>query len=157
MSATDTTAVDTKKIAKDILGKVSTSAEQVERKPIDPKVDAAVREKIITARIALLLKSPFFGNLATRMQLKNADDWCPTAATDGRNFYYNTEFIQKLPPKQLEFLVGHEVLHAVYDHMGRRGDRDPKIFNIANDYAVNSDLIDQRVRSEEHTSELQSH
>jgi predicted metal-dependent peptidase len=111
----------------------------------DQRRDNAVREKLITARIALLLKAPFFGNLATRMKLINGDDWCPTAATDGRNFYYNTLFIEKLPAKQLEFLVGHEVLHAVYDHMGRRGDRDPMIFNIANDYAVNSDLVDQKV------------
>ena len=111
----------------------------------DQKRDNAVREKLITARIALLLKAPFFGNLATRMKLINADDWCPTAATDGRNFYYNTVFVEKLPPKQLEFLVGHEVLHAVYDHMSRRGDRDPMIFNVANDFAVNSDLIDQKV------------
>jgi predicted metal-dependent peptidase len=146
MSIAGTTAVDTKKIARDILDKAAAAGgEPVERKPVDPRVDAEVREKIITARIALLLKAPFFGNLATRLQLKNADDWCPTAATDGRNFYYNTEFIQKLPPKQLEFLVGHEVLHAVYDHMGRRVDRKPKIFNIACDYAVNSDLVDQRV------------
>ena len=111
----------------------------------DQRRDNAVREKLITARIALLLKAPFFGNLATRMKLINADDWCPTAATDGRYFYYNTLFVEKLPPKQLEFLVGHEVLHAVYDHMGRRGDRDPMIFNIANDYAVNADLVDQKV------------
>ena len=111
----------------------------------DQKRDNAVREKLITARIALLLKAPFFGNLATRMKLINGDDWCPTAATDGRNFYYNTQFIEKLPAKQLEFLVGHEVLHAVYDHMGRRGDRDPQIFNVANDFAVNADLIDQKV------------
>ena len=90
----------------------------------DPKVDTAAREKLITARIGLLLKAPFFGNLATRMTLINADDWCPTAATDGRRFYYNSEFVNKMPLKQVEFLVGHEVLHAVYDHMGRRGDRD---------------------------------
>jgi predicted metal-dependent peptidase len=111
----------------------------------DPKVDAAVREKLITARIGLLLKAPFFGNLATRMTLVNADAWCPTAATDGRKFYYNSEFVNKMPLKQVEFLVGHEVLHAVYDHMGRRGDRDPKIWNIADDFCVNSDLIEQRI------------
>ena len=119
-----------------------------EQKPVtktDPKVDTAVREKLITARIGLLLKAPFFGNLATRMQLVNADAWCPTAATDGRKFYYNSEFVNKMPLKQVEFLVGHEVLHAVYDHMGRRGDRDPKIWNIADDFCVNSDLIEQRI------------
>lgn len=112
---------------------------------VDPKVDAVVREKLVTARIALLLKAPFFGNLATRLQLVNANDWCPTAAVDGRRFYYNTEFIQKLPPKQLEFLVGHEVLHCVYDHMSRRGDRNARVYNIACDYAVNADLVDQKV------------
>ncbi len=111
----------------------------------NPQVDTAAREKLITARIGLLLKAPFFGNLATRMTLTNADEWCPTAATDGRRFYYNSEFVNKMPLKQVEFLVGHEVLHAVYDHMGRRGSRDPKIWNIADDYCVNADLIDQRI------------
>jgi predicted metal-dependent peptidase len=111
----------------------------------DPKVDTAAREKLITARIGLLLKAPFFGNLATRMTLVNADAWCATAATDGRKFYYNSEFVNKMPLKQVEFLVGHEVLHAVYDHMGRREHRDPKISNIAADFCVNSDLIDQKI------------
>ena len=111
----------------------------------DPKIDAAAKEKLITARIGLLLRAPFFGNLATRMNLVNADEWCPTAATDGRRFYYNSEFVNSLPLKQLEFLVGHEVLHAVYDHMGRRGNRDPKLWNIADDYCVNWDLVEQRI------------
>lgn len=111
----------------------------------DPALDRAVREKLTTARIGLLLKAPFFGNLATRLQLINADSWCSTAATDGRKFYYNTEFVNKLKPKELEFLFGHEVLHNVYDHMGRNGDRDRRLFNCAADFCVNSDLIEQRI------------
>jgi len=111
----------------------------------DAQVDAQVREKIIGARIALLLKAPFFGNLATRLRLENADEWCPTAATDGRKLYYNTEFLKKMPAKQLEFLIGHEVMHLVYDHMGRNGDRDRRLFNCAADYCVNQDLLDQKI------------
>jgi len=111
----------------------------------DPKVDAAVREKLITARIGLLIRAPFFGNMATRLVLENADEWLPTAATDGRKFYYNSEFVNKLSVKETEFLFGHEVLHNVYDHMGRRVDRDPRLFNVAADYCVNADLIDQRI------------
>ena len=42
----------------------------------NPKVDAASREKLITARIGLLLRAPFFGNLATRLIITNADAWC---------------------------------------------------------------------------------
>jgi predicted metal-dependent peptidase len=108
--------------------------------PTDDKLDRVVREKLVTARVGLLLRASFFGNLATRLRLVNADEWCTTAATDGRNFYYNTRFIQLLQPKEIEFLFGHEVLHCVYDHFGRRGTRDPQLWNIANDFCVNSDL-----------------
>jgi len=125
----------------------TTSSEKKKRIGIktDSQIDSQVREKIIGARIALLLKAPFFGNLATRLKIENADDWCPTAATDGRKLYYNTEFLKKMPAKQLEFLIGHEVLHLVYDHMGRNGDRDRRLFNCAADYCVNQDLLDQKI------------
>jgi predicted metal-dependent peptidase len=113
--------------------------------PMDSKLDAQVREKLITARVGLLLRASFFGNLATRLKLVNADEWLTTAATDGRNFYYNSRFIDMLRPKEIEFLFGHEVLHCVYDHMGRRGDRNPQLWNIADDYCVNGDLIKHRV------------
>jgi predicted metal-dependent peptidase len=113
--------------------------------PTDPNIDAQARERLITARIGLLLKHSFFGNLATRLTLTNADEWLTTAATDGRRFYYNSRFVMMLKQKEVEFLVGHEVLHVVYDHLGRRIDRDPEIWNIANDYAVNSDLKKHKV------------
>ena len=111
----------------------------------NPQVDAAARDKLITARVGLLLRAGFFGNLATRLKLVNADEWCPTAATDGRTFWYNSQFIQRLSLKECEFLFGHEVLHVVYDHLGRRNDREPVLSNIAADYCVNSDLIDQGI------------
>jgi predicted metal-dependent peptidase len=108
--------------------------------PTDKKVDHDARERLVTARIGLLLRHSFFGNLATRLTLINADEWCATAATDGQKFYYNSRFIMMLKPKEVEFLVAHEVLHVVYDHMGRRDHRDPQIWNIADDYCVNADL-----------------
>ncbi len=113
--------------------------------PTDKKVDHDARERLVTARIGLLLRHSFFGNLATRLQLINADEWCATAATDGQKFYYNSRFIMMLKPKEVEFLVAHEVLHVVYDHMGRRGNRDPQIWNIADDYCVNADLKRHKV------------
>lgn len=113
---------------------------------MDPKIDAQARERLIGARVALLLKNSFFGNLATRLKLVNADEWLATAATDGRNFYYNSRFIMMLATRgEVEFLFAHEVLHVCYDHMGRRGDRDPQIWNIADDYAVNADLKRHKV------------
>ena len=135
-TATTANTRDVEDKFKDILG------------PTDPKVDAEARERLVTARIGLLLKQPFFGNLATRMQLTNADTWCPTAATDGRKFYYNSRFIMMLKnEKEVEFLFGHEVLHAVYEHIGRRVDNDhqAQLSNIAADYCVNGDLVQHRI------------
>ena len=106
---------------------------------------AKIVEKLITARIGLLLRHPFFGNLATRLKLVDASDWCATLATDGRHFYYNNDFVNKLKPKEAEFGFAHEVLHNVFDHMGRRDHRDPQLSNIAADYATNQILKDEKI------------
>ena len=102
-------------------------------------------DKLVTARVGLLLRHPFFGNMATRMKLIDATDWCATLATDGRNFYYSNDFVNKLTTKEAEFGFAHEVLHNVFDHMGRREGRDPQLSNIAADYAVNQILKDERI------------
>jgi predicted metal-dependent peptidase len=104
-----------------------------------------IEEKLTVARIGLMLRASFFGNLASRMKLVMSDSWCSTAATNGRDFYYNSEFVEKLSVKNLEFLFGHEILHCALDHMTRTGSRDRKLANIAQDYAVNGILIDEKI------------
>lgn len=104
-----------------------------------------VVQLLTQARVTLLFNQPFFGNLATRLNLIDASKWCKTAATDGRNLYYNREFIKALKPDELLFLIAHEVLHCVYEHLGRRGSRDPKIWNMANDYIVNYTLVKEKL------------
>jgi predicted metal-dependent peptidase len=107
---------------------------------LDPVID-----KIVVARVGLLLRHPFFGNMATRLKIIDGSDWCPTAATDGRNLYYNREFFDKLTNKQVEFVVAHEILHNVFDHMMRVEGRDRFIWNAAADYSVNGQLIRDRI------------
>jgi predicted metal-dependent peptidase len=41
--------------------------------------------------------------------------------------------------------MGHEVLHAVYDHLGRKSFRDPKVWNMANDFVVNYTLVKSNI------------
>jgi predicted metal-dependent peptidase len=106
----------------------------------DPIID-----EITLARTSLLFEAPFFGNLALHLRLVDASRWCKTAATDGRNLYYNRDFIKGLSRKQLVFLVCHELLHCVYDHFGRRGDRDPGLYNMASDYIVNYTIVKEGI------------
>ncbi len=104
-----------------------------------------VVDRIITARIGLLLRHPFFGNMATRLRIQAADDWLPTAAVDGRNLFFNTQFFNAMNNKEIEFVIAHEILHCVFDHLSRREDRNPVLHNIASDYIVNNLLVRDRI------------
>tara|TARA_B110000503_G_scaffold68570_1_gene107048 strand:+ start:3305 stop:4630 length:1326 start_codon:yes stop_codon:yes gene_type:complete len=100
-----------------------------------------VYDRIVVARVGLLLRHPFFGNMATRLRVLAADEWLPTAAVDGRNLYYNTQFFNAMDNKEVEFVIAHEILHCVFDHLGRREERNPRLYNIAADYIVNNLLV----------------
>jgi len=116
--------------------------EEVKLTPEELKdLRAEVLDKIIVARVGLLLRHPFFGNMATRLIIKECDDWCGTAATDGRHLFYNSQFFAKMTNKEIEFVIAHEILHCVFDHMTRREDREPQLHNIASDYIVNNTLV----------------
>tara|TARA_R100000027_G_scaffold10737_1_gene7665 strand:- start:909 stop:2090 length:1182 start_codon:yes stop_codon:yes gene_type:complete len=102
-------------------------------------------ERITQSRVRLLLNKPFFGQLATRLRLEDASESIPTAATDGRRFLFNRKFVDSLSDNELDFLVGHEVLHCVFDHMQARGEREPRLYNAAADYNINMTLVEQHV------------
>lgn len=103
---------------------------------------------MIKARAELLMKQPFFGALALRLDLVPILDEsvCDTAATDGRKMYYYPPFVNGLvsgnSKAKVVGLVAHEVMHCVFNHMTRRNHRDMQDWNIACDYAINTHLID---------------
>lgn len=97
---------------------------------------------MLKARAQLLMDQPFFGALALRLKLVQDNDNCDTAATDGIRLVYNSKYIGKLDTVTRKGLIAHEVMHCVFNHMTRRQERDPKLWNIAADYAINNHLID---------------
>ena len=66
----------------------------------------------------------------------------PTAATDGKRFYWNPKFVLKQSKIGLRIICGHEAWHSLYMHPQRRGSRNPKLWNIAVDYIVNGMVMD---------------
>lgn len=108
-------------------------------------LNKTAEERITQSRVRLLLNKPFFGQLAVRLRLEDASHHIPTAATDGRRFLFNREFVDSLSDGELDFLVGHEVLHCVFDHMEARGEREPRLYNAAADFNINMTLVEQAV------------
>lgn len=66
----------------------------------------------------------------------------PTAATDGKRFYWNPKFVIKQSRIGLRIICAHEAWHALYMHPTRRGSRLPRLWNIAVDYIVNGAVME---------------
>ena len=114
-------------------------------KPIPKELKDRVEEKLTIATVKMLWKQPFFGTLALRITKVAADQWCPTMGVDGKYMYYNHAFVDSLTEAELIFVIAHEVLHLVYDHLDRKETRDHQIYNCAADYVVNDELVEAGV------------
>ncbi len=99
-------------------------------------------DKMISARVRLLYENVFFGAIATELELIEVKG-IPTAGTDGKRLIFNPDFIKSLSKGEMKFLVAHEVLHLVLMSHLRRGHRDPLVWNMAADYAINQLLVDE--------------
>lgn len=87
----------------------------------------------------LLIKYGFFGNIlanTTFEETKTVD----TAATDGKNIYYNSEFTNSLTEKEQIFLFAHELCHIALNHIYRSEGKDHELWNTATDAVINSYL-----------------
>jgi predicted metal-dependent peptidase len=105
--------------------------------------DRSTTQKAISASLLRLrMRSPFFATLALFARFIPTQHY-PTAATDGKDIYYNPDFLLSIPPSQQDGLLLHEVLHAALLHVLRRGVRDARLWNIAADIVVNG-IIDRQ-------------
>lgn len=100
-------------------------------------------QKIISASLLRLrMRSPFFATLALFARFIPTQQY-PTAATDGKDIFYNPDFLQSLPAPQQDGLLLHEVLHAALLHVLRRGVRERQLWNIVADIVVNGIICQQ--------------
>ncbi len=99
-----------------------------------------MNERLKQVRIRLIINQPFFGTLALRLKFLPTKTE-ETLATDGQSILYNEDYIKTLTDDELVGVIAHEVMHCALQHHLRQGDRDPKKWNIACDYAVNDILL----------------
>ena len=91
---------------------------------------------LLKAKIELMTRSVFISTISLSVKHIITND-VPTAATSGTKIFYNPEFIAKQSVQQLAGLVAHECWHIAFQHISRRGNRDPIIYNCAGDYVIN--------------------
>jgi len=103
-----------------------------------------VQTKLAKAKTALILEHPFIGTIALNLPFV-FDENIPTASTNGKRIKFNPEFVDSLTDEEVKFLVAHECLHPMLEHNYRRGERQPRRWNMAADYVINQLLTGDNV------------
>ena len=104
-------------------------------------------------KIALMRSKMFVGLSGIMMLGKTVlDDTAPTAMTNGRDEWYNPEFIFRFGDKGSGFIIVHENMHKAARHMviyTKLHAIDPHLTNAACDYWING-----RIRATDPTESL---
>lgn len=66
--------------------------------------------------------------------------------TQNGQIMLNPEFVMSLDKDELQGVMAHEMLHLVLQHHGRRGGRDPWVWNVATDMCINQALKTDSIR-----------
>lgn len=89
---------------------------------------------------------PFWGLLTENCKISVVDGKAkgiPTACVDAQgNISFDKDFLKGLSDDQALFVLAHEVGHAAFSHIDRRSTREPFMWNVAIDYAINLLLAD---------------
>lgn len=101
----------------------------------------AVDERLMKARITLCLTAPYLAGALMQLPISEGPSFIPTFATDGFRIYYNREFAASLCDSEIRGVLCHELLHVLTESRARRNGRDPRLWNVACDYAINEMLL----------------
>jgi len=90
------------------------------------------KETLDKAKVHLLMKQGtlFLSSISVMLEHKISTD-VPTAATNGTYVKYNPDFFMGLTPEERVGLMAHEIFHVAFEHMVRRGTKDPQVWNMA--------------------------
>ena len=101
------------------------------------------RERLIKAKIKLQRESPFFAHLILGMTLTESNAIQSMAVKYDGTGYYNADWITTLNDSQVKGTLCHEVMHVALSHLGRLGNRQALIWNIACDMLINYMIIQE--------------
>ena len=99
--------------------------------------DQNYNKRVAKASSSLVIRLPFFGYLLFGTGVRVVGQSISTMATDGVRIMCGVQFVLNQPLDIVMFGLLHELVHVYFAHHGRRGSRDPKVWNIAADIYVN--------------------
>ncbi len=113
-----------------------------------------LKQELELLRSDMLLSQPFVALLALRLGIVVVlDARLQTACTDGKNIFFNLNFIRKCNDSHRRFVLAHEVWHCVMGHFFRKQEREQLRWNLACDYEING-ILSYFFKSDEFPSNI---
>ena len=110
----------------------------MELKNIHEKLMESIQQMLIDTKVNL----PYYGNFNLFITFHEREDvgTCGVNMTaKGMQFYYSSEFLNRMSQKEVNFITLHEDFHLLWNHPRRTitGQYDHKLSNIAQDMIIN--------------------
>ena len=96
------------------------------------------------AKAALVHIMPYFGAFINKL-MPVYTFMVQTQAVDGKHLFINPQFTANLDLTGKGFVMAHEIMHCVLNHIRRGKSHDPEKSNIAADYEVNITLEEMKL------------
>jgi hypothetical protein len=107
---------------------------------IDKSIKA--KQKVKQAIIWCISSKGFFAEMISDLNIYGSTS-VKTMQTNGLNIVYGVDFVLEQNMAAVRLVLLHEVLHCFGQHMSRRGGRDPYMWNVAADFAINPILAQE--------------
>jgi hypothetical protein len=115
---------------------------------IDKNMEEDAKIKIKRAILWINNKKGFFGELLLKLDVYGSTSpRYKTMCTNGFSIMYHPEFVLTQSEPAVRFVLCHEILHCLAKHFSRRESRNPTIWNVACDLAINP-ILNYEVISE---------
>lgn len=101
----------------------------------------SLSQKISQAKAKLLVDYPYFGTIASKLELVLNDD-IQAFKSNGVKLEYNSDFFAELELSEMEFVFANGAMHASLAHESRKNNRSGWLWQMATDYAVNDMLVE---------------
>jgi len=104
-----------------------------------------IKDEINKIRTLIVAQDPLYAPFVYSLGIVYT--WAvKTMATDGNWIFVNPKWTEKLSFDETTFVIYHELMHCLLDHMkrGKMGNYNHKKFNYAADYEINAMFIDMQ-------------
>lgn len=120
---------------------------QIQQDASNPDANRVANEivsKIKKNNVWIQIRKEFFGRLLSHLNVYGSSELDPpTMCTDGESIAFHPDFVKSQSNESLRFVIMHEILHCLNNHHERMGSRDPYLWNVACDYAINPLMLDE--------------